>query len=189
MRKRAAFVEQQSGLNPERLVFVDESGFRLGSSPRHGWAPRGVDSPGRQVQGKWETVTMLGALALNGFRGFMTIDAGTSTEVFEAFVCYELVPNLRPGDIVLWDNLSAHKNPRVRAMIEQARCRIILTPPYSPDLNPIEEAWAKLKDIIRRAETRTRDAFDAAVASAIDQVRHADIWGWFTHAGYGLSSR
>lgn len=189
MAKRQAFLERQPRLDPERLVFVDESGFRLGSSPRHGWAPRGVDSPGRHVQGKWETVTMLGALALDGFRGFMTIDCGTTTDVFQAFVSYELVPNLRPGDTVVMDNLSAHNNPRVRTMIEQACCQVLFTPPYSPEFNPIEEAWAKLKDIIRRAETRTRDALDAAVAFAINQVCRADICGWFRYAGYRLSSR
>ncbi len=84
--KRQAFLEQQPGLDAQRLIFVDESGFRLGSPPRHGWAPRGEDSQGRGVYGKWETVTMIGALALDGFRGFMTINAGTSNDVFQAFV-------------------------------------------------------------------------------------------------------
>jgi len=188
-RKRAAFLERQAGFDAGRLVFVDESGFRLGSSPRHGWAPRGVDSPGREVHGKWESITMIGALALDGFRGLMTIDAGTSTDVFGAFVRYELVPNLRRGDIVVMDNLSAHKGAKVRTLIESAGCQLLYTPPYSPEFNPIEEAWAKLKDILRRAQTRTRDAFDFAVANAISQVRKADILGWFTYAGYRLISR
>ena len=187
--KREAFLELQSRLDPRRLVFVDESGFRLGLPPRHGWAPRGKDSIGYEVHGKWETVTMLGAIALDGFRGFMTIDAGTSTDVFRAFVVYELVPHLHRGDIVVMDNLSAHRNATVQRSIEQAGASILFTPPYSPEFNPIEEAWAKLKDILRRAETRTRDAFDSAVALAIDQVRRADIFGWFNHAGYRLSSR
>jgi transposase len=184
--KRQAFVELRPSLDPNRLVFVDESGFRLGSSPRHGWAPVGKDSAGYSVQGHWQTITMLGAIALDGFRGFMTIDAGTSTDVFEAFVTHELVPNLRADDIVVLDNLSAHKGPEVRRRIEAAGCQLLFTPPYSPDFNPIEEAWAKLKDIIRRAPTRTRDAFDGAVAHAIDQVRKADILGWFNYAGYKL---
>lgn len=187
--KRKAFLELQPNLDPSRLVFVDESGFRLGSSPRHGWAPRGEDSAGRGVYGKWETVTMIGAIALDGFRGVMTIDAGTSTDVFEAFVAHVLVPNLRAKDVVVMDNLSAHRNARVRRMIEAVGCEVVFTPPYSPEFNPIEEAWAKIKDIIRRLETRTRDAFDSAVACAIDQVRKADILGWVTHAGYGLNSR
>ena len=146
--KRKAFLELQPNLDPSRLVFVDESGFRLGSSPRHGWAPRGEDSAGLGVYGKWETVTMLGAIALDGFRGVMTIDAGTSTDVFEAFVAHVLVPNLRAKDVVVMDNLSAHRNARVRRMIEAVGCEVVFTPPYSPEFNPIEEAWAKIKDII-----------------------------------------
>lgn len=119
----------------------------------------------------------------------MTIDAGTSTIVFKAFVEHELVPSLRPGDVVVMDNLSAHKNGEVRRLIEEAGCSVVHTPPYSPEYNPIEEAWAKLKDIIRRLETRTREAFDAALASAADLIRKADILAWFNYAGYGLSSR
>ncbi len=189
MLRRRVFVEGQSKLDPRKLVFIDESGFRLGSPPRHGWAPRGQDSPGQGIHGKWEMVTMLGALALDGFRGFMTINAGTSTEVFEAFVTHELLPNLRPGDIVVMDNLSAHKNRHIRQRIEAASCKVLYTPPYSPEFNPIEEAWAKLKDIVRRVENRTRDAFDVAVSHALDQISRTDIRGWFNYAGYRLNSR
>ena len=150
--------------------------------------------PGRQGLGWLQRPGQLAnhhdarAIALDGFRGFMTIDAGTSTDVFEAFVTHELVPNLRADDIVVLDNLSAHKGPEVRRLIEAAGCQLLFTPPYSPDFNPIEEAWAKLKDIVRRAQTRTRDAFDRAVAHAMDQVRNADILGWFNYAGYKLIS-
>lgn len=132
---------------------------------------------------------MIAGIALDGFRGLMTIDAGTSTDVFKAFVTHELVPNLRDGDIVVMDNLSAHKNADVRRLIQDAKCTVLYIPPYSPEFNPIEETWAKLKDIIRRVETRTRHAFDSAVASAVEQVRKADILGWFSYAGYRLISR
>lgn len=188
MRRRAEFAEHQPKLDARRLVFVDESGFRLGSPPRHGWAPCGQDAMGRTVCGKWQTVTMIGAMALDGFRGFMTIDAGTSNDVFQAFVTHELVPNLRPGDVVVMDNLSAHKHARMRRQIEQAGCSVLWTPPYSPEFNPIEEAWAKLKDFIRRLQTRTRDAFDAAVAAALDSIRCDDILAWVNYAGYSISS-
>ena len=119
----------------------------------------------------------------------MTVNAGTSSDVFNAFVVHELVPNLRRGDTVVMDNLSAHKSKGVQKRIENAGCSVLFTPPYSPEFNPIEEAWAKLKDIIRRAETRTRDAFDAALATAVEQVRRADILGWFHFAGYRLTSK
>ena len=131
---------------------------------------------------------MLGALALDGFRGFMTINAGTGTDVFHAFVTQVLVPNLRRGDVVVWDNLGAHKSPIIRAAIEAAGARVLFLPPYSPEFNPIERAWAKLKDILRRMHTLTRDAFDTAVASAIKAITLDDIREWTTFAGYDLSS-
>lgn len=131
---------------------------------------------------------MIAGIALDGFRGMMTIDAGTSSVVFKAFVEHELVPSLSPGDVVVMDNLSAHKNAEVRRLIEEAGCSIVYTPPYSPEYNPIEEAWAKLKDIIRRLETRTREAFDAAFAAATDKIRKSDLLAWFNYAGYKLSS-
>jgi len=132
---------------------------------------------------------MIGAIALDGFRGMMTVDAGTSTDVFLAYVEQVLVPRLRPRDIVIMDNLSAHKNARVRRLIEDAGCELLFTPPYSPEFNPIEEAWAKLKDIIRRVGNRTRDTFDNAVAQAMQMVCCEDILGWYTYAGYKLNSR
>jgi transposase len=188
LQKRASFVAQQPDLDARRLIFVDESGFKLGSTPRHGWAPRGQDAPGRQVQGKWETVTMIGAMALDGFRGLMTVNAGTSNDVFQAFVVHELVPNLRPGDLVVMDNLSAHRNATVKRRIEEAGANILFTPPYSPEFNPIEEAWAKLKDILRRAQTLTRQAFDDALAAAVDCIRLQDIRAWVQFAGYSINS-
>ena len=131
---------------------------------------------------------MLGALALSGFRGLMTIDAGTSTDVFLAFVQQILAPNLRPGDVVVMDNLAAHKAAIVRAAIEAVGATVLFLPPYSPEFNPIERAWAKLKDFVRRLPTLTRDAFDSAIAAAMDAVSTDDIRGWTAFAGYDLNS-
>jgi len=130
---------------------------------------------------------MIGAIALDGFRGMMTVNAGTSADVFLVYVEQVLVPELRPGDVVVMDNLSAHKGAQVRRLIEAAGCELLFTPPYSPEFNPIEEAWAKLKDIIRRARNRTRDTFDHAVAQAMKMVCLEDILGWFSFAGYRLN--
>ena len=143
--KQEAFRVQQASLDPAKLVFVDESGFRLGGTPRYGWALRGCDSPGSHVQGKWETVTMVGAIALDGFRGFMTSDSGTSNDVFLAFVRQQLAPRLKPGDVVVLDNLSAHKNKAVMEAIEAVGARVAYTPPYSPEFNPIEKTCASLQ--------------------------------------------
>lgn len=183
-----AFSERQEQLNPSSLVFVDETGFRMGDSPRYGWAPRGEDVAGKHVQGSWVTMTLIGAIALDGLRGEMTIDAGTSTDVMLAYVEQVLAPNLNPGDIVIMDNLSAHKAKPVRKAIERAGASILYTPPYHPEFNPIEKTWGKLKDILRRWNTLTRDAFDQAVAAALDCITLDDIRGWVQHAGYQAQS-
>jgi transposase len=186
--KRATFVATQSSLDAARLIFVDESGFRLGSPPNYGWAPVGEKSPGKATHGDWCTMTMIGAIALDGWRGFVTIDAATDGDVFLAYVQQELVPRLRPGDIVVMDNLNSHKGADVIAAIGRAGADVLFLPPYSPDFNPIEKAWAKLKDILRRLPTLTRDAFDAAVALAMDCISAADIRGWTLFSGYSLTS-
>jgi len=131
-------------------------------------------------------MTMIGAIALDGFRGFMTINAATSSEVFLAYVEQVLAPTLRAGDCVVMDNLAAHKVAAVTAAIHAAGATVLFLPPYSPEFNPIERAWAKLKDYVRRLDTLTREAFDAAIAAAIDHVSLLDISGWTRHAGYDL---
>ena len=186
--KRTAFVAAQSGLEATRLIFVDESGFRLGSPPNYGWAPKGEKSPGRATHGDWCTMTMIGAVALDGWRGFVTIDSATDGDVFLAYVQQQLVPQLRPGDIVVMDNLASHKSPAVIAAIRAAQAQVLFLPPYSPDFNPIEKAWAKLKDILRRLPTLSRDAFDDAVAFAMNCISTADIRAWTLFSGYSLAS-
>lgn len=182
--QRRAFATQQAQLDASRLIFIDESGFRLGCPPHYGWAPVGEKSPGKSTQGSWRTMTMIGALALDGFRGFMTIDAATGADVFHAFVQQELLPHLQSGDVVVMDNLSAHKTAAVLHSIRNAGAQVMFLPPYSPEYNPIEKAWSKMKAMMRRLDTRTRDAFDAAVARAMDAVTLQDIAGWVRYAGY-----
>lgn len=186
--RRQAFVAAQPALNATKLVFLDESGFRLGSPPNYGWAPIGDKSPGKATCGDWCTMTMLGAIALDGWRGFITIDAATDGDVFLAFVEQQLAPNLRPGDFVVMDNLNAHRGAAVLAAIRAVGADVLFLPPYSPEYNPIEKAWAKLKAILRRASTLSREAFDDSVACAMDAIDHDDIRGWTTFAGYSLGS-
>jgi transposase len=188
VEKRRTFALGQALLDAKRLVFVDESGFRLGTPPRYGWAPRGVKTTGKHVCGKWENLTMIGAIALDGFRGFMTVNAPTSTDVFGAFVNQQLVPKLRPGDLVVMDNLSAHKNANILAAIRGAGATPLFLPPYSPEFNPIERLWAKLKEFVRRLSTKTRDEFDAAVQLAMDAISKDNIRAWTTFAGYDLNA-
>lgn len=186
--KREAFAAEQPTLNSERLVFLDESGMRLGTPPNYGWAPVGEKAYGKATHGAWLTMTMIGAIALDGWRGFVTLDAAADGDVFLAFVQQQLVPNLRPGDIVVMDNLNAHKSAAVVAAIRAAKADVLFLPPYSPEYNPIEKAWSKLKDIVRRKATLTRDAFDHAVAFAMSCISSADIRAWTNYAGYSLAS-
>jgi len=185
--KRKAFAQEQPKLNPEKLVFLDESGFRLGSPPNYGWAPVGEKSIGKATHGAWRTMTMIGAIGLNGWRGFLTVNAPTDSDIFFAFVRHQLVPNLRPGDIVVMDNLSAHKRPDIVAAIRATGGEVLFLPPYSPEYNPIEKAWAKLKEILRRLTTVSRDAFDAAVAVAMNHITVDDVRAWTRFAGYAIT--
>lgn len=185
--QRQAFASKQRTLNAAQLVFLDESGFRLGSPPNYGWAPVGDKSHGKTTMGAWRTMTMIGAIALDGWRGFMTLNAPTDGDVFLAFVEQQLAPNLRRGDLVVMDNLSAHKRPDVVAAIRATGADVLFLPPYSPEYNPIEKAWAKLKEILRRLATLTRDAFDDAVAKAMTLISSGDIRAWTQFAGYSLA--
>lgn len=132
-------------------------------------------------------MTMIGAIALDGWRGFVTIDAATDGDVFLAYVQQQLVPNLRAGDIVVMDNLAAHKRPDIVAAIRAAKADVLFLPPYSPEYNPIEKAWSKLKQIIRRLPTLTRETFDQAVAYAMRCISRDDIRAWIEYAGYSLA--
>ena len=186
--KRVAFAAEQPKLDSRQLVFLDESGSALGAPPHYGWAPVGDKAIGTSTQGSWQMMTMIGALALDGWRGFVTIDAATDGDIFLAYVKQQLVPNLCAGDIVVMDNLSAHKRPDVVAAIRRAKADVLFLPPYSPEYNPIEKAWSKLKQIIRRLSTLTRDTFDDAVAYAMRCISLDDIRAWIKHAGYSLAS-
>lgn len=161
--------------------------MRLGSPARYGWSQQGQKSYGTACGGSWKNVTMLGAIGLSGFRGFMNIESGTSVEVFRAFVEHQLVPRLREGDCVILDNLAAHKNSRTLQLILDKGATYKFLPPYSPELNPIEKMWAKLKDFVRRCVNDTREAFDDAVADAMATISEKDIEGWFSHCGYSIT--
>jgi transposase len=185
---REQFISEQPSLQSQRLVFLDESGMRLGSTTRYGWALKGEKALGKAIHGSWKTVTMIGAIGLDGFRGFVNIESGTSSEVFRAFVEQELVPNLQPGDCVVMDNLSAHKDAAAIAAIRSKGADVRFLPPYSPEFNPIEKVWAKLKDFVRRCITDTRERFDDAVALAMDSITEQDVRSWYKHCGYQITS-
>lgn len=139
---------------------------------------------GRVPAGHWRQLTILGGLSAEGLCACMSIEAATDTEVFLAFVREVLLPELRPGQVVVLDNLSAHKAAEVETLVTAAGCRLLYLPPYSPDLNPIEPCWSKLKTLLRSAAARTKEALEDALTAVIQEITAADARGWFRHCGY-----
>lgn len=152
----------------------------------YGRAPRGQRVKEATPQGHWQTVTMLAVLTVRGLEAPMTIAEPTDGDIFLAYLEQVLCPQLRPGQVVIMDNLSAHKVEGVRQQIEAAGARLLYLPPYSPDLNPIEPAWSKLKQLLRAAKARTSEALETAVAEALAAITPANAIAWFSHCGYSL---
>jgi transposase len=186
---RRRFLAYAQTLDPRRLVFIDEAGSHIAMTREYARAPRGERVPGAVPRNRGEVTTMIGALDHAGFRGLMTVEGGTDADVFEAFTTDVLVPKLKPGDIVVMDNVGAHKPVRIRELIEAAGARLVYLPPYSPDLNPIEPGWAKLKCILKDFGARTREGLDTAIRRGLDMVVPADARGWFTLCGYGARAK
>jgi transposase len=153
---------------------------------QYGRAPRGERVVGAVPQNYGANVTMLAALSLQGVGAVMTVDGATDAAVFHAYVEHVLCPTLVPGDVVIMDNLRAHKVAGIRERIEACGARLIYLPPYSPDLSPIEPCWSKLKALLRTAQARTREALDAAIQQVLAAVTASDARGWFRHCGYAL---
>jgi len=151
-----------------------------------GRAPRGERLIDKTPHGHWKTTTLIAALGVEGMRCSTVVDGAVNGDVFEAFVEQVLVPDLRPGDVVIMDNLSSHKRQRIRELIEDADARLAFLPAYSPDLNPIELIFAKVKQLLRSMACRTRDALWKAMQSVLDQVTPCDAANCFKHCGYTL---
>lgn len=151
-----------------------------------GRSPKGERLVCHAPHGHWRTTTMISSMRLDGSTACMTIEGATNTEVFLAYVREVLVPSLRAGDIVVMDNLRAHKNDRVLALIEQAGAEVRFLPAYSPDLNPIEMMWSKVKAILRKSQARNHPDLLAAIASALASVTPHDALGWFISCGYSF---
>ena len=151
-----------------------------------GRAPRGERLVCHAPHGHWYTTTMISSVRLDGTTACMTIEGATNTEVFHAYVREILVPTLRPGDIVIMDNLGAHKNEPTLELIAQAKAEVRFLPAYSPDLNPIEMMWSKVKALLRKAQARNHPDLLAAIASALAAVTPQDALAWFAHWGYSF---
>jgi transposase len=175
-------------LAPADLVFLDETGSNLAMARAYARAPRGQRAYATKPVNRGCHVTMLGALGLEGLIATMTVDGFTDGAVFLAFLHEILIPQLRPGQVIIMDNLKAHKVAGVTAACAEAEVSLLYLPPYSPDLSPIEECWSKVKTILRTKAARTREALEQAIAEACETVTVNDARGWFTHAGYCIVS-
>ncbi len=171
-------------MNPAKLVFLDESGSHISMTRPYARAPIGIRAVGRTPRNRGRVLTMIGALARTGFRALMTIEGGTTGAVFLTFVTDYLGPRLKKGDVVVLDNLAAHHATGVREAIEAVGARVVYLPPYSPDLNPIELGWSKVKSVLNRIGARTVVRLNRAVRTAVASVTPSDGAGWFAHAGY-----
>jgi transposase len=166
------------------LVFIDEAGCNIAMAREYARAPRGQRANAAKPCHWGDNISLVGALGLGGLRTLMTLNGAVCGESFLAFVRHFLVPQLNPGDIVVMDNLSVHKAKGIREAIEAVGAELRYLPPYSPDFNPIEQCWSKLKAILRSAAARTRDALDAAIADGMDSISSNDAAAWFAHSGY-----
>jgi transposase len=167
-------------------VFLDESGAKTNMTRLRGRAPRGQRVHDHAPAGHWCTTTMLSSIRIDGTTACMTVEGATDTDVFEAFAESILAPTLAPGDVVIMDNLSPHKAPQTIRLIERTGARVLFLPAYSPDLNPIEKMWSKVKEFLRAAKARTEEALWAAIAAALETVTPQDAIGWFASCGYGI---
>ena len=183
---RAAWRVEVSGrLGASRLVFVDEMGSNTSLSPLYGWAKVGERLRAAAPKNWGKNVTLISSMTLSGMGPSVAVEEATMRAVFEAYVEQALVPNLSPGRVVvIMDNLSAHKGGRVRELVEGAGCELLYLPPYSPDMNPIEEAFAKVKGILRKVQAGTRETLIEAMGPALASVGPLDARGFFEHRGY-----
>jgi transposase len=173
-------------LDPARLVFLDESAAKTNLTRLRGRAPRGHRLLAHCPHGHWRTTTMISSIRWDGSTACMTIDGATDAEVFQAYVRTVLCPSLRPGDVVVMDNLGAHKNEQTLALIRATGAEAWFLPAYSPDLNPIEMMWSKVKALLRAAEARTHPDLLAAIGRALRSITGQDAVNWFAACGYSF---
>ena len=171
-------------MKPERLIFVDECGTHTSLAPLYGYAPRGQRLYLSVPRNRGKNTTLLSSMSLEGIGPSLAVEGATTSRVFETYVEKVLLPSLKEGQVVVMDNLSAHKPKRIRELIEQRGCELVYLPSYSPDYNPIEEAFAKIKNLLRKAAARSKEALVEAIGAALSAITAEDIRGYFQHAGY-----
>ena len=186
-KKRGAWRERVKLLDLQRLVFVDECSTNIALSRLYARAPRGERAYGEAPRNWGKNVTLIASMSTEGIGAAMSVEGATDAYAFETYVQHFLVPSLKAGQVVVMDNLQVHKSRRVEDLIEGAGAKILFLPPYWPDFSPIEEAFSKVKGILRRIGARTREALIEATGWALDAVSRRDAVGWFGHCGYGVT--
>ena len=183
-RKRERWRRHQARLDPRRLVFIDETWAKTNMTRTHGRCARGQRLVDRVPHGHWKTMTFLAALRCDRIDAPFVLDGPINGEWFLAYVQQLLVPTLSPGDVVIMDNLGSHKSKAVRRAIRQAGAHLLFLPPYSPDLNPIEQVFAKLKTLLRKAAERTVEATWRRIGQLLDHFSPTECANYLTNSGY-----
>lgn len=186
-RKRLRWKAHQGGVDLQRLVFIDETWAKTNMTPLRGWAVRGKRLIGHAPFGHWNTMTFVAALRHDGIVAPWVIDGPINGRIFQTYVEQVLAPILRPGDIVILDNLGSHKAPAIRAAIRAAGARLFFLPAYSPDLNPIEQVFAKLKHLLRKAAERSKETVWRRIGTLLDQFTPQECENFLKNSGYGSS--
>jgi transposase len=183
-RRRAQWIRYQTRIDPARLVFIDETWVKTNMSPLRGWSTRGERLVAHTPYGHWKTMTFIAALRLDRIEAPWVLDGPINGEAFRTYVETQLVKTLKQGDVVVLDNLGSHKGATVRSVVRAAGARLFFLPPYSPDLNPIEQLFAKLKHFMRRAAKRSVKTVLNAIADVLDTVTPAECRNYIENAGY-----
>jgi len=185
--KRKLWKRNQDKVDARRLIFIDETWAKTNMTRLRGRAPRGKRLIDKTPYGHWKTTTLIAALGLEGIRCSTVVDGAVNGDIFEAFVEHVLLGVLKPGDVVIMDNLSSHKRARTGELIESAGAELVFLGPYSPDLNPIENVFSKIKQLLRSLACRTKDTLWRSMQSVLDAVTPTDATNCYRHAGYAAT--
>jgi transposase len=185
--KRAWFRRRAHRLRPRRFVFVDETAVNTAMTRRYGRAPKGERAHDSAPRNYGAHTSVIGAMGLRGLVATLAVEGAVDTLCFDAYAEKVLAPRLRPGDVVVLDNLTAHRASRIEEVAAERGAQVLWLAPYSPDFSPIEQCWSKIKAYLRGAKARTEDELNKALTQAIGLVTKADIRGWFKHCGYSLA--
>ena len=184
-RRRQQWIKYQDRVDPSRLVFIDETWTKTNMAPLRGWAPRGMRLVTKVPHGHWNTTTFLAALRYDRIEAPWLLEGPIDGESFAIYVEKVLLPTLRPGDIVIMDNLGSHKGKIIRRLIRSVGAKLLFLPKYSPDLNPIEQVFAKLKHLLRKAAARTVETVCAAIGELLGAFTRHECANYFKNSGYG----